>query len=122
MQDTQPEQLTEKIAEVIAAHAEARMVYGQPIAGDGVTIVPVARIRFGFGGGGGKKPAVGEGASQQGQGGGGGLVATPAGFLTIRGSDVRYRPIRDPSRIAVLVLAIGVGLAAALRGLARLAR
>ncbi|NVB82732.1 MAG: sporulation protein [Kofleriaceae bacterium] len=116
-------QTVEKIADVIGRSAEARLVYGEPIVRDGITIVPVARIRFGLGGGGGRKAGDKEGAATgQGQGGGGGLVATPAGVLIIRGGDVSYRPIRDTQRLSVLVLAVGVGVAFVLRGLAKLVR
>lgn len=116
-------QTVEKIADVIAHSAEARLVFGEPIVRGGVTIVPVARMRFGLGGGGGTKAGDKEvPAAGQGQGGGGGLVATPAGFLIIRGDDVSYRPIRDPQRLSVLVLAAGVGVALVLRGLAKLVR
>lgn len=116
-------QTVEKIADMLGTRAEARSVYGEPIVRDGVTIVPVARIRFGVGGGGGSKAGEKAGAATgQGQGGGGGLVATPAGFLIIRGGDVSFRPIRDTQRLSVLVLAVGVGVAFVLRGLAKLVR
>ena len=68
-------------------------------------------MRFGFGGG--QKP----GEQREQGGGGGGAVVTPAGFLILRGDEVRFRPILDPARMIGLVLAIGIGLRLALRAL-----
>jgi uncharacterized spore protein YtfJ len=116
--------LVGKIADVVSKRAGIHLVYADPIVRDDVTVVPIARIRFGFGGGAG--PASSgqtEGRRlQNGGGGGGGVVAAPAGFLVVRGSEVSYRPIRDPVRTALAVAAGALGVSFALRALRRLLR
>jgi uncharacterized spore protein YtfJ len=99
------------LADAIGSTAGARLAYGDPVERAGVTVVPVARVRFGFGGG--QKP----GEQREQAGGGGGAVVTPAGFLILRGDEVRFRPIRDPARMIGLVLAIGFVLRLAIRAL-----
>ena len=115
-----------KIADLISNRAGMHLVYAEPIVRDGVTIVPVARIRFGFGGGGGQSPTA-EGNPEAGRpsaggGGGGGVIAAPAGFLVLRGDEVSYRPIRDPARTALAVAAGAFAVSWALRALRRLFR
>jgi uncharacterized spore protein YtfJ len=113
--------VAERIADTVAGRAGAKLAYGDPVLWDGMTILPVARVRFGFGGGGGEKPSEKSGeAAQHGAGGGGGAVVTPVGFLIARGDLVEFRAIRDPARMIGLVLAIGFGIGIALRGIAKL--
>src|SRR5215213_3990903 len=71
------------LATRLGRNAGARAVFGDPIAREHVTVVPVAKVRWGFGGGSGsgqdkEGPGRGEGA-----GGGGGVSATPLGFIEI---------------------------------------
>ncbi len=74
-----------------------RRVFGDPILQDGITIVPVARVRGGGGGGGGAGPdGTGEGS-----GGGFGLRADPVGVVLVRGDDVTWQPTVDVTRLAV---------------------
>jgi uncharacterized spore protein YtfJ len=60
----------DKLAERIGARAGTTAVYSEPVERDGVTVIGVARVRWGFGGGGGSGSSkdTGEGA-----GSGGGL-------------------------------------------------
>jgi uncharacterized spore protein YtfJ len=67
-----------------------RRVFGDPIQADGITIIPVAKVRGG-GGGGGR-------ASEQG-GVGYGLSARPAGVYVVRNGDARWRPAIDVNRV-----------------------
>jgi uncharacterized spore protein YtfJ len=108
------EDLVRSIGELLGARAGVQLVYASPIERDGTTIVPVARVRFGFGGGGGQKP------EQRGSGGGGGLVAVPVGFVVARGDEIRFRPIRDPARIALGIAAIAFAASWLLRAIAHL--
>jgi uncharacterized spore protein YtfJ len=110
------EKLVTRIGELLGSRAGAELVYAKPIERDGSTIVPVARVRFGFGGGGGQKP------EQRGMGGGGGLVAEPVGFVVARGDEIRFRPIRDPARLAFGVAAIAFAASWLVRAVARLRR
>jgi uncharacterized spore protein YtfJ len=85
------DQLLAVLAERVGAHADARMVYGDPIERDGITIVPVATVRWGFGIGSGYR-----GAPMR--TGGGGATATPTGYLEITGGRCRYVPLHAGSR------------------------
>lgn len=82
------------LAERVGRRAGVRAVFGDPVECDGVTVIPVARVRWGFGGGGGQ----GGPADQQGEGsgGGGGVTASPAGYIEIAGGTATYRPIGFP--------------------------
>jgi uncharacterized spore protein YtfJ len=82
--------LTERLLERLGGVANAEAVFAPPVVGDGITVVPVAKVRWGAGGGGGSD-AAGEGGS----GGGGGLTAAPAGYIEIK--DGRAQFIRTTS-------------------------
>ena len=116
-----------KLIESLGGTASAQAVFGMPIEKDGVTVVPVARVRYGVGGGGGrgqgrKKRDAGD-ADQVGYGHGGGVQASPVGFIELRDGEATYKRIADPARsVAVallfpLVAAVASGIVvAALRG------
>jgi uncharacterized spore protein YtfJ len=115
--------VADRIANTVAGRAGVKLAYGDPVVGDGITVVPVARVRFGFGGGGGEMPSEKTAeVAKHGGGGGGGAVVSPVGFLIIRGEAIEFRAIRDPARLIGLVLAIAFGIGLALRGVARLRR
>src|SRR5215472_16362202 len=63
-------ELLEQIGRTVGQRAQASAVFGEPVQRDGLTVIPVAKARFGFGGGGGSGPE-GEGGSGGGGGGGG---------------------------------------------------
>lgn len=72
------------IAEKLGAVARAATVFGDPVEQDGITVIPVAKARWGFGGGGGQRKDEGSGGKQEdGAGGGGGAPTTTAGVMTI---------------------------------------
>ena len=96
------------LAERLGATFTASSVFGTPVERDGVTVIPVAAIRFGFGGGGGEDAS----SEQRGEGGGGGGLGGPAGYIEIKDGESRFVPIVHPARVAVL--GSGVALAAAL--------
>lgn len=91
----------ERMADQLQIHANAKQVYGEPVERDGTTIIPVAKVQWGFGGGG-----IGRGVAERG-GGGGGARAFPTGFIELRDGHAEFRPIQDPTAVAV---AIGAGL------------
>lgn len=76
--------LTERLIERLGGVANAEAVFGAPVERDGITVIPVAKVRWGAGGGGG-----GDGADG-GSGGGGGLQAAPAGYIEINGGQARF--------------------------------
>lgn len=116
------------LADRLGGRASAKAVFGDPIEREGVTVIPVARVRFGFGGGGGggmgkfhedleEAPEMGEGG-----GGGGGMMASPVGYIEITRDGARFEPIRDPASAWPLVVACGIAAWLSLRGLRALFR
>jgi uncharacterized spore protein YtfJ len=118
--DRPADRLLERIAELVGAKASVRAVFGEPIRQGELTVVPVARVRWGFGGGGGSADGTPTGAAS-GSGGGGGVAADPVGYLEIAGGEATFRPIRDPYPSPAFLLAVGVTVAIVVRAVARLA-
>lgn len=86
------------MAEKLGAVARAATVFGEPVEREGVTVIPVAKARWGFGGGGGVRRDKGDGGKQEdGAGGGGGVQVTPVGFIEIKNDGANFRPIRSVS-------------------------
>ena len=75
------------LAEKVGAIAKASIVFGEAVERDGVTVIPVAKARWGFGGGAGNKD------NDRGSGGGGGAVVTPIGFIEIREGQAVFKRI-----------------------------
>ena len=136
-----------RLAERLGASASASSVFGEPVERDGVTVIPVARVRWGVGGGSGRgsgsrgrgrgrgrgKADVSELGEQneqnEGIGGGGGVQASPLGFIELRGGQARYRRVHDPLRLAIAglllpltIAAAGIAMILTLAGLARAMR
>lgn len=89
--------------------ANVKSVYGEPIAAQGKTVIPVAKIIYGYGGGGGTG-GVGEShARGEGGGGGGGARAIPVGFIEVSDQPARFVPITDKKKLAGAI-AMGIGL------------
>ena len=86
------------MAEKLGAVARAATVFGEPVERDGITVIPVAKARWGFGGGAGQRKDEGAGGKQEdGAGGGGGVQVTPVGFIEIKNHEANFRPIRTLS-------------------------
>ncbi|MEJ2644920.1 MAG: spore germination protein GerW family protein [Gammaproteobacteria bacterium] len=122
MDDSKPQDTQQDTAEfvpgigaAIGRAARASMVYGEPIQREGITVVPVAKIRYGFGGGRRSSGPVGAG-------GGGGAKASPMGYIEIRDGESSYRPIHDPATRTVRLAVGGVLGLLALRAVTRLLR
>jgi uncharacterized spore protein YtfJ len=112
------DRIIERLADSLGAKARVDAVFGEPIRQGDMTIVPVARVRWGFGGGGGTSEAPGD-EPASGSGAGGGVLADPAGHLEIGPMGATFRPI--PVRPSpALILASGITAALLLRALARL--
>ena len=107
----------QRLAEGVGARVNVRAVFGEPIERGDVTVVPVARVRWGFGGG------SGQGSSEQGSGsgagGGGGGTADPVGYLLIGPGGATFERIHQRLS-APLILAAGFSAALLVRALARL--
>ena len=91
--------------EKIRSMVDANTTLGDPITTpDGVTIVPVSRIKLGFAGGGADfAPKPGRNAKENnfGGGSGAGVTITPVAFLIIKGESVRLLPIAEPASNAM---------------------
>jgi uncharacterized spore protein YtfJ len=86
------------MAEKLGAVARAATVFGEPVERDGITVIPVAKARWGFGGGAGQRKGKGaDGKQEDGAGGGGGVRVTPVGFIEIKNNGANFRPIRTVS-------------------------
>ena len=107
--------LTERLAERIGATARASAVFGEAVEDQGVTVIPVARARWGFGGGSGARDG------EQGGGGGGGTSVSPVGYIELRAGEARFRRIHNRGRIAGAAAACVLSAALAFR-LGRLRR
>ncbi len=107
----------ERLAEKLGLLARSSTVYAEPIKSDGVTIVPVSKVRLGFGGGGGSQQG-----KQQGSGGGGGVRVTPVGFIELKDGRSEFKPIRDASSYVPIILAGGAAGFILLRALRKLVR
>lgn len=83
----------EKLAEKLGAVAQASTVFGEAVERDGVTVIPVAKARWGLGGGGGRR---GMAFGQEGMGGGGGVIVQPVGYIEVKDGETRFRPIITP--------------------------
>jgi uncharacterized spore protein YtfJ len=127
----------ERMAERVGGKASVRAVFGDPIERDGVTVIPVAKVRFGFGGGAGRGPvAVGPGIDGQGAGvldeeagmsgsgtgGGGGATAEPVGYLEIGPDGATFQPITEARPSPIFLLAAGFAAMLVIRSLAKLIR
>jgi uncharacterized spore protein YtfJ len=144
------EGFVERMVERIGGKASVGAVFGHPIQRGGVTIIPVAKVRWGFGGGAGSGAIpVGPGSTGQGSpftdaadvaspgpdtvggvpagvgggsGGGGAASAEPVGYLEIGPDGATFHPISQARPSAGFMLATGAAAALVLRGIARLIR
>jgi len=80
----------QKIATELGHSANAGLVFAEPVERDGVSVIPVAKIRYGFGGR--------EGNLKD------GLRAAPLGYIEVKKSGAKFHPILDVTVIARIVL------------------
>ena len=76
------------IAEKLGVTAKAATIFGEPVERDGITIIPVAKARWGFGGGAGRRK------DEDGAGGGGGVQVVPVGYIELKNGEAQFRAIR----------------------------
>jgi uncharacterized spore protein YtfJ len=109
------DELLQRIGRTVGDGAKVSTVFGEPIEREGITVIPVARARFGFGGGGGGAYDEEGGA---GGGGGGGGVVSPVGYIEVRDGTAEFKRIASPVDL-VAVIAAGALAALALKRLLR---
>ncbi|MFD6948747.1 hypothetical protein A6A08_15170 [Nocardiopsis sp. TSRI0078] len=101
-----------RLIENTGASARSASVFGDPVASEGTTVVPVARVTALTVMGGGSSSlftAVGDGA-----GGTGFVRVRPAGFLVLDRDGARFQAVRQPATMLAIPLAV-VAAAAATR-------
>jgi uncharacterized spore protein YtfJ len=98
----------EKMVEDLGVDA----VFGEPIREGGMTVVPVAEVRFafgyGYGSGRGRGERAGGGPStDEGSGGGSGAGgrASAKGYVRISADEVRFEPVPDVTRLGLAGIA-----------------
>ena len=121
--------LLERIMEKMGGQAHVTSVFGEPIERNGVTVIPVARLRWFFGAGMGSGPAEASGddapaGTGEGSGGGGGGGAEPVGYVEIGPHGASFKPIEDANQMPspALVLAAGLSAALLIRAITKLLR
>lgn len=108
-------QLLERLVTQVGGRAGVKAVFGDPVEREGVTVIPVARVRWGVGGGGGA------GTEGSGSGGGGGVAADPVGYIDVTSAGATFRPI-PRSFGPPEILGAAVAAAIVLRAMARFRR
>ncbi len=99
------EALVQRIGQTVGDRAQAATVFGQPVEREGITVIPVAKARFGFGGGGGGGSREQDGS---GGGGGGGALVAPVGFIEVRDGTAQFKRISRPGDLVSLVVAASI--------------
>jgi len=116
--------IVEMLADRVGLRAASGAVFGTPVEREGVTVVPVAKVRWGFGGGSGRGIEEGSetGEIGEGAGGGGGVMASPLGFIEIQDGRAEFKYVRDPASVVPVILAAGFAAWVCLRALKKLVR
>lgn len=89
------------LAERLGAAARAATIFGEPVERDGITVIPVAKARWGFGGGSGRR------SDETGAGGGGAAQVNPVGYIEIRNGVATFCRINTVSLPLVLLSTLG---------------
>jgi uncharacterized spore protein YtfJ len=96
------DELLRRIGQTVGDRVQVSTVFGEPVDREGITVMPVAKARFGFGGGGGAGVREGEGS---GAGGGGGASVSPVGYIEVRDGTAQFKRITTPVDVLALVAA-----------------
>jgi uncharacterized spore protein YtfJ len=96
-------ELLEQIGQTVGQKANVSSVFGEPIEREGLTVIPVAKARFGFGGGSGSREG-----DEGGGGGGGGALVSPIGYIELHDGSAEFRRISTPMDFLALVAAASV--------------
>jgi uncharacterized spore protein YtfJ len=100
-------ELIERVGAAVGTRANAGAVFGEPVERNGLTVIPVARARFGFGGGGGAEGAD-EGSASGGGGGGGGGVVSPIGYIELHDDSATFKRISTVTDLLAVVATASV--------------
>jgi uncharacterized spore protein YtfJ len=86
--------LLQALKESILSQANVKATYGEPIAAQGKTVIPVAEIMHGYRAGAGMGDVGDSSARGEGGGGGGGARAIPVGVIEVSDKQTRFVPSR----------------------------
>ena len=90
-------------------------MFGEPYEKNGMTVIPVARVRGGAGGGGGEGPeGVGKGS-----GSGMAVTAGPVGVYVVQGDQISWQPALDLNRVVAGVQFVLITLLWTIRSVAK---
>lgn len=117
---TGPGRIIDMLTSRIGPGATTAAVFGEPVVRAGVTVIPVAKVRWGFGGGGGAGTQPGGTAAGEGGGGAGGVTASPIGFIEVRDNMAVFHRIPPPP--VAIILAASLVVLVSLRGIRRILR
>lgn len=116
----QRENILERLASIVGNRVRVTTIFGEPVEKGSVTVIPVARARWGFGGGSGSGGNNGENQNGGGTGGGAGVKVSPVGYVEVKDGRARFRPIYDPAMVTQIIVASGIVTALVLQGVRRL--
>jgi uncharacterized spore protein YtfJ len=102
--------LLDRIGQAVGERAQVSAVFGEPVEREGLTVIPVAKARFGFGGGGGSGTSQGDEGS--GGGGGGGAAVSPVGYIEVRDGSAAFKRITTPTDLLAVVAAASLAVLA----------
>src|SRR5258708_13320214 len=94
----------QSLKESILSQASVKAIYGEPIAAQGKTVIPIAKIMYGYGAGAGTGGVGDSSARGEGGGGGGAVRAIPLGVIWISDQQTRFFPITHPKKLAGALL------------------
>lgn len=107
------EEIMSAITDQVKDTANVRVIFGNPVTADGVTVIPVGAVKIAGGGGGSHAGAApqGEGeAAESGMGLGVKVITRPLGYIEVSNGSAKLIPIIDVTRI-VLASLVATGLA-----------
>ncbi|WP_306213812.1 spore germination protein GerW family protein [Actinoplanes sp. RD1] len=111
--------MTTSVLDTLRRSAEAGAtgrVFGEPVAQDGVVLLPVAKVGYGYGGGAGSGPSPsGDHGDAEGGGGGFGASGRGLGVFVLDKGQVSWRPAVDVNR-AILGGQVLAGVALLIAG------
>jgi uncharacterized spore protein YtfJ len=118
------DKILDRLGERIGGQASVKAVFGEPTERGDVTVIPVARVRWGLGAGSGTGPVSSATTNGEnvGSGAGGGVMSDPMGYIEVRPSGATFVPLSSPYVNPALVLAVGLAMGVVIRAFARLIR
>jgi uncharacterized spore protein YtfJ len=99
----------DRLADELAGTVNVNAVFGTAVERDGVTVIPVARARWGMGGG--VAPQSTRESARDAErrlGGGGGAIVKPIGFIVLTEGRAKFRSMRTPIGTAFVAAAAGI--------------